>query len=157
MIKKLFAFNIALVLLSTSMSCSSLKKNKQETKEKTEITEQESGVKVEESTKKEELKKEDNVWEWVPADENCDAPVEIIQPDGTKIRIPKKGVLSNKKASTHIETFEKKKDSIASKKTTRTKKKTNTLDKDVERKTFPWWVIIVLGAITTYFIWNERK
>ena len=141
----------------TSTSCSSLKKTKETTKEKTEITETESGVKIEETTKKEASKNEDNVWIWQPEDPNCDQPVEIIQPDGTKIKLPGKGVLRNKKSSNHIETFEKEKDSAAVKKTTRTKKKINTLDKDVERKTFPWWVLVVLGAIITYIVWNERK
>lgn len=157
MIKNVFAFSIALLLMCTSMSCSSTKKNVEREKEKTEITEKEEGTKVEEKTKTEETKKEDSEWVWEPADENCDEPVEIIQPDGTKIKIPKKGVLKNKKSQTNTNIFERRKDSLNVKKTTYTKKKTNTIDKGVERKSFPWWVVIAISSIIVYIIWNERR
>ena len=155
MIKKILLLSTCILL----MSCGSKSKLVQE--EKLEIKEQvdSTGTKSETNISVKDSLNESNEWSWEPADPNCSEPAEIVTPDGTKIKIPKKGVLRHNKKSSHSKTFNKKESSAAVKKTTDTKKLTHKRDKQVERTPFAisWWIWLLIAAgCLAWYQWKRR-
>ena len=150
---------VSVLLLASTIGCGSKHKLIQD--EKKEIKENSDSIQVKSEIKisvKDSLN-EENEWVWQPQDPCSDEPVEITTPNGTKIKIPKKGVLRHQKRSNHTNTLEKKESSATIKKTTNSKTYTRNRDKEVVRTPFriPFliWFLIV-AAILIWLEWRRR-
>ena len=142
------------------MSCGSKHKLVQEEIKKTEISEEEATRSLSSFEINKDTLNENNEWVWEPADTTCVEPAEIITPDGTKIKIPKKGVLRHNKKSTHSNTSVKKENVVAAKKTTASEIILHKREKNVKREpsimSFWWiWLFLVL-AILIWLAWRRQ-
>lgn len=159
MIKKLLLFGSVFLLTS----CGSKSKLTQDTSKKQNILEEIetrklSGVEINKDTLNER-----NDWVWQPKDPCSTEPVQIIQPDGSKILIPVEGHLRHDKQSIHSNTKEKQEVAVVGKKTIATKTSEDKRGKTVERTPFkmPWWIKIsiwigiIIGGLL-YWKWKYK-
>ena len=89
-------------------------------------------------------------WEWQPYDSTATTQAVIIQPDGTKVIIPR-GVLKGKKKSKQINGLHIKKDSSSVKKSTDSEVYDYKREKYVHREPglgiWPWLIVILIISI----------
>lgn len=154
MMKKLFIIILAIV----SLSCGSKHKAIQESRTEVNTKQDSLGVSVQVTKVDSTAESSEDEWVWQPQDSTCQEPVEITKPDGTKIKIPKKGVLTHRKRSNHINILNIKKDSASVKKTTSSDTYNFKREKNVTREPgFNWWPFWVLAILGGYLLWKNRK
>ncbi len=149
MIKKILLFSIC-ILFTFTIGCGVKSKSVQEEKKEIKEHVDSTGTKLDVLIKVKDTLKQDECFE-----NTGEADIIIERPDGSKIRVPKKGAYKQSKSQTHSNTFEKKESSAAVKKTTTTKTNGYKKEKDVTRKPFniAWWLIIVI-IVLIYVQWR---
>lgn len=151
--KKIILLVSALLLLSCGSKHKLIQEKEVKKIENIDSTGTRESIKVKDSV----ASSEELEWEWCPEDSSTN-PLEIIQPDGTKVIIPAKGILRHKKKSSHRSVLEIEKDSASVKKVTSNETLESSREKEVEREPsiFPWLILIIV-LVGIFLIIREWK